>query len=361
MKNTEENGNSNATIINYSQNTYSNRNRKNKNKRGKHYKKNAVAFKTQLGGDQEENKVSDSPNNNFENRSKNEHDLIDNFQINSSNNKNEKENTNENNNVSNNINNNTNNLNNKIDENIKTSYKEEENIKLINNVENSSTNNSYQRKNIKENEKSLKKTNEENFVRENLIIINDKACSENTSPQIRKIDEDIFYKSMEKRNSQSSSNSTSSKNEKTNLNDSTGGLKADKAKENLDESKSNFSKIRHREDSILTEIQENLNDNYSSITKFFVKESSQNLNNPEDSITEGSKAENVIPICKDNNFGASNGAGVIDSISSRKMQLKLFLDKALEYKLLANDYFKKNKFNDAIREYINVILIFFLY
>jgi hypothetical protein len=338
-KKAEENGNVNHPIISYTQN--GNVNRKNKNRKGRNHKKNVCTFPSQALN-QEENKVYDTPNN-FKYRSKNDLDLIiDNFKISSKNDEKEKKEEKEF------ANNNENNINTKSKDECKSDI--EENFKLNKETRYSNANlipKSKDKNNIKN---IIHKNNtEEKNLRENLIIINDQASSLDTSPQIHKIGESISNRSMEKKNSQSSSHSASSRNEKTNLNDSTSGLKADKGKENSVDAKSNFAKNRPREDSILTEIQENLNENHISLAKFFVKDAN---NYAEDSNTEASKAD--VPVGNKEDFGVSNGAGEMDSISTRKMQLKLFLDKALEYKLLANDYFKKNKFNDAIREYLNV-------
>ncbi len=379
-----EHANLNNSLTNYLQNTIGNH-KKNKKKRNK--RKNSNSFNGGHLSNQEENKylISLSPNT-LENRIKNELDLYDNFKFKS--NKKEKENTSENNhnndkngnnknennhnnddNQNNNHNNyyncnnknkdnlnndeyQNNNCNNKNENNhnnddnkgnIKVFYKEDKICQLNSEVKISITNDSNKSNNS--NEKNIKKIDEENFVRENLIIINDKASSENASPQIQKIEEPITNQSMRKGNSKSSLNSTSVKNEKSILNESTAGLKADKAKENSEEGKSNFAIIRQRENSILTEIQENLDENYSSITKFFVTENSLNLNNTEDSSynTRIFKAENSAGIKE--NLLISDSPGEINYFSTRKKQLKLFLDKAVEYKLLANDYFKKNKFN----------------
>lgn len=372
---TEEASNLNNPITNNVQNG-NGHSRKSKNRKSRNKKKNRCSFPVEALK-KEENKVNHSPND-YENRSKNDNDLIENFQIkniqNDNNNDKDKEiSINDTNFTLDNEKNDT--INKTVNE---SKFQEEDQVKskLIQEKQNSNKieiindnknniNNESDAKLTKKTSTSLNKINkqEETNLRDNLIIINDQASSENTSPQIHKIEPSLSNKSLEKRNSQSPSPSISSRNDKNNLNDSTGGLKADQSKENLDEIKSNFAKNRQREDSILTEIQENLNENYSSLAKFFVKESNKDINcfinakNAESSSnTENSKADNAIS--NKDEFAGSNGAGEIDTIATRKLQLKLFLDKALEHKLLANDYFKKNKFNEAIREYTKVIYNF---
>jgi len=339
-KKAEEKGNVNTPIISYSQN--GNVNRKNKNRKGRNHKENVRTFSSQALN-QKENKEYDTPNN-FQNISNNEHDpVIENFIKGSKNDEKKKQEEKKEFAI-----NNESNLNGKSIDEGKSDI--EENFKLNKETKNSNANLIPKSKDKNDIKNIIYKNNtEEKNLIENLIFINDQAFSGDTSPQIHKIGESISNRSMEKRKSQSSSHSTNSRNEKTNLNDSTGGLKADKGKENLDDAKSNFAKNRNREDSILTEIQENLDENHSSLAKFFFKDAN---NYPEDSNTEASKAD--IPSGNKEDFGVSNSAMEMDAISTRKIQLKLFLDKALEYKLIANDYFKKNKFNDAIREYLNV-------
>jgi len=191
-----------------------------------------------------------------------------------------------------------------------------------------------------EDQKELLYTNK---LKENLIIVNNTEETEFQTPKIEvKPEENISDKSLDKKQSQSSA--TSSKNEK-NLNDSTCELRINKIKESLEDGKSNFARNRERQDSILTEIQENLNENYSSITKFFNRESvNNNANGTEDNNSESNKNE------FENNYGPNDSK----SLFMQKNNLKKLLDKAIAFKLLANEFFKKNKFNDAIREYTNV-------
>jgi hypothetical protein len=123
--------------------------------------------------------------------------------------------------------------------------------------------------------------------------------------------------------------------EEINLNDSFSGIRAIKNKNN------NYNYINNDQESILTDIKENLNTNYSNSPKnIFLKEDKDNENN-----------------LKLNNINNNDN----ENQEFLKKQIKLYFKEAIEFKLKANDFFKKNKFLEAINEYLNVIYLNYLY
>lgn len=153
-------------------------------------------------------------------------------------------------------------------------------------------------------------------------------------------------------------------NSKRNSYNSTRDSRDTKIKENLEEGKYSSMHSRFREDSILTDIQENLNDNYSSVTRFFKKDSTileereiesfrMNCNIKEDPNFNNIITDDLI------NINSPDLINDCDSMNYKKNKIKQFLDKALQYKLQANEHFKKNRFNEAIKDYIHVNNIFF--
>jgi len=178
--------------------------------------------------------------------------------------------------------------------------------------------------------------------------------------------ENISSNSLENRESKTCTNSNDDKYEINKLDDSTNELRAEKLNYNLEDNKSTTTKnTRGREDSILTEIQENFNENNSPTTTFLINNHDINMNSNnhiyKDQGKNASESE-LKDIEKDASEKSKLNSDInneinIEYLSNRKIQLKLFLDKALNHKIIANELFKKKKFAEAIKEYINVIIL----
>lgn len=152
--------------------------------------------------------------------------------------------------------------------------------------------------------------------------------------------------------------STTSKLENGVINESTENSSSYKIHSVKEKSKY-IEKVKEKDYSIITDIKEKLNENYSSLT-YFLNKDTKNISN--DSVNNGNgnsfrfnkevnEIKNMDKSLKNENI---NNEIASDSILNRKNHLKSFLEKVIRFKLLANEFFKKNKFDDAIKQYVNV-------